>query len=93
MELVRLRIGRMSGVLPDSLRFCWPLATQGTCLAHASLDIVVAEPRLHCPSCGRDLPCDSSIERCPQCGNPDMRVQGGMDLTIDSVEVEQEPAP
>lgn len=93
VESVRLRIGRMSGVLPDSLRFCWDLVTQETSLAGAALDIVVTEPRLCCVSCGRDLPFDTSIERCPHCGSPDMRVQGGTDLTIDSVEVEKAAVP
>lgn len=93
VESVRLRIGRMSGVLPDSLRFCWDLVTQETSLAGAALDIVVTEPRLRCTPCDRDLSFDSFIERCPHCGSPDMRVEGGMDLAIDSLEVRQEAVP
>jgi len=27
---VRLRVGRLSGVLPDALRFCFDLVTDGT---------------------------------------------------------------
>ena len=33
---VRLRVGRLSGVLPDALRFCFDLVTDGTPLQGAS---------------------------------------------------------
>ena len=36
---VRLRVGRLSGVLPDALRFCFDLVTDGTPLQGAVLDI------------------------------------------------------
>ena len=37
---VTLVIGALSGVVPDSVRFCFELATAGTPLAGATLEIV-----------------------------------------------------
>ena len=37
---VRLRVGRLAGVVPDALRFSFELATAGTPLAGAALEIV-----------------------------------------------------
>ena len=36
---VRLEIGALSGVVADSVRFCFDLVTEGTNLAGASLEI------------------------------------------------------
>ena len=37
---VRLEIGRLTAVMPDSIRFCFDICTQGTPLAGAELEIV-----------------------------------------------------
>ncbi len=34
---VRLRVGRLSGVLPDAMRFCFDIVTHGTPVAGAGL--------------------------------------------------------
>ncbi|GAA4389821.1 hydrogenase maturation nickel metallochaperone HypA/HybF [Tsukamurella soli] len=86
VTVVRLRIGRLSGVEPDSLRFCFGLVTDGTPLDGAEL--VIEEPggRLHCEDCGRDIARDDPILLCP-CGSADVRVVSGRELQLISVEV------
>ena len=37
---VRLEIGRLSAVVPDSIRFCFDICAQGTPLEGAELEIV-----------------------------------------------------
>jgi len=37
---VRLEIGRLSAVVPDSIRFCFEICAQGTTLEGAELEIV-----------------------------------------------------
>jgi hydrogenase nickel incorporation protein HypA/HybF len=39
ISCVRLEVGELSGVVPDSLQFCFELATEGTRLQGASLEI------------------------------------------------------
>ena len=39
ISCVRLEVGELSGVVPDSLQFCFELATEGTSLQGASLEI------------------------------------------------------
>ena len=39
IRCVRLEVGALTGVVPDSLRFCFELATEGTSLQGASLEI------------------------------------------------------
>lgn len=58
---VRLAIGRRSGVVVDSIRFCFDLVTEGTTLEGASLE--VDEPP------GRDLRI-VSVEVTKACATP-----------------------
>jgi hydrogenase nickel incorporation protein HypA/HybF len=83
---VRMRIGRLSGIVPDSLRFCFELVTEGTALEGASL--VIDEPggAAHCRSCGADFALSDLILLCG-CGSADVEVRAGRELSVSSVEV------
>lgn len=83
---VLLDVGRLCGVLPDALRFSFDVATEGTTLAGARLDIREPAGRAHCATCGQDFALDELILLCP-CGSADVRVLGGDELRIVSVEV------
>lgn len=84
---VRLEIGKLSGVVVDSIRFCFDLATEDTPLAGARL--VVDEPsgRARCRPCGTEFAVDDYIVLCPACDAADVAVSAGRELRIVSVEV------
>ena len=44
-----LVIGRLSGVMPDALRFCFDVCTEGTVLEGAVLEIIEPSGRGRCP--------------------------------------------
>jgi hydrogenase nickel incorporation protein HypA/HybF len=83
---VHLEIGALSGVVADSIRFCFDLATEGTALAGARLEITEPPARCRCRACGAEFQPDSPIVLCP-CGSPDVAVLAGEELKIVSVEV------
>ena len=83
---VRLEVGALSGVVPDSIRFCFDLATEGTGLAGARLEITEPPARCRCRACGAQFQPESPVVLCP-CGSPDVAVLSGEQLTIVSVEV------
>ena len=87
---VRLRIGRMSGVLPDALHFAWELATADTELSGAALEVAMTEACFRCAECSNEIPFDDAPEQCPRCGSTSMRLDGGTDLVIDSLDVEED---
>ena len=86
VSLVTLEIGRLSGVVPDSVRFCFDLCARGTRLEGASLEIVEVPGRARCGSCKRELDVEQLLAACP-CGNPFLEVLRGQELRIRSVEV------
>ena len=83
---VHLEIGALSGVVADSIRFCFDLATEGTGLAGARLEITEPPAQCRCRACGADFQPASPIVLCP-CGSPDVAVLSGEQLKIVSVQV------
>src|SRR5262245_5753378 len=68
---VRIRVGALSGVVPESLEFCFGLCIQGTPLAGSRLVIEAQPVVVFCPRCleSRELE-DPSRFRCPVCATP-----------------------
>lgn len=83
---LRLEVGRLSGVVPDALRFCFELVTGETVLEGARLDIDERAGQAHCRSCDQDFVLTDLILLCP-CGSADVAVTAGRELVIKSVEV------
>jgi hydrogenase nickel incorporation protein HypA/HybF len=79
---VRLRIGELSGIVPQALEFAYDVAAQGTPLADAALVIERSPIIVACPTCG-DQPIESAHDfRCPACAVPCGNVVGGKELEI-----------
>lgn len=83
---LRLEIGRLSGLVPDSVRFCFDLVAQGTCLEGAALEIVEPSGHGRCRRCQAEMEVDDLLSLC-SCGSADLEVVGGQELRIREVEV------
>lgn len=83
---VCLEIGKLSGVVPDSVRFCFELVCGGTNLDGARLDIVEPPGHALCQDCGGEFGLSDMILLCP-CGSANVRILSGKELKIKSVEV------
>jgi hydrogenase nickel incorporation protein HypA/HybF len=83
---VRLELGALSGVVADSLRFCFNLVTEGTSLEGATLEIAQPPAMCHCRICDGDFEPDGPIVMC-RCGSAEVTVLTGQELKITSVQV------
>ncbi len=83
---VALAIGRLSGVVPDAVRFCFDLCAKGTPLEGSRLEIVEVEGRARCRECGALQVVDDWLALCG-CGSADLDVSAGRELRIREVEV------
>lgn len=87
---VTLEIGSLSCVMPESLRLCYEVATEGTCLQGSELEIIRVPARSRCRDCGRDVRMDSVLVAC-DCGSTRLeRPVGGDELRIKSMQIEQD---
>lgn len=87
---VQLQIGKLSGVVADAMRFCFELATAGTALEGAALEIDETAGRASCQACGGEFEVTDLILLCP-CGSADVRIVAGNELLVTSVEMVEEP--
>ncbi len=83
---LQLEIGKLSGVVPDAVRFCFDIVASGTALEGARLDIVEPSGRGSCRDCGAEFDLDDVIVLC-ECGSADVAVLAGRQLRVRSVEV------
>jgi hydrogenase nickel incorporation protein HypA/HybF len=82
---ISLEVGSLSGIVPDSLRFSFDLAAEGTPLQGATLDISSSAARCRCRACGAEFEPDGAGVLCP-CGSADVTVLSGQELRITSVQ-------
>ena len=83
---VTVRIGALTAVVPDAMRFCFDLAVEATVADGAELAIDHRPGAACCRNCGLDVRLESPILLCP-CGSADLEVTGGRELQIVSMEV------
>ena len=87
---VRLRIGRASGVQPDSLRFAFDCSTAGTPAEGATLEIEEVPVGGRCDSCEKDFTNpEPYVLACPLCGGTRFRLTTGDELHV--LDLEGEP--
>ena len=89
IEFINVKIGKASGVLPDSLLFAFDALKVGTIADKAHLNIEEISVSGVCKSCNTDFTSDESfiITSCPRCDSLDLRIDTGKELNIDEMEV------
>ncbi|MGO9061998.1 MAG: hydrogenase maturation nickel metallochaperone HypA [Candidatus Binataceae bacterium] len=83
---VVLEIGKLSGVVSDSVRFCFDICAQDTALEGARLEIVQTPGRARCRQCAANFEIEDLLAQC-QCGSMDFELIGGQELKIREVEI------
>jgi hydrogenase nickel incorporation protein HypA/HybF len=86
---IALRVGRLSGVNPDSLRFALDLLAKGTILESARIEIAHPSAFCRCAACESRTEIEDLEARCPRCGASDVTIEGGRDLLLESIELEE----
>jgi hydrogenase nickel incorporation protein HypA/HybF len=86
---VELSIGRLSGVNCDSVRFAFEVLAPGTPVEGA--EIVIQQPKVvcQCGACRCHQEIDELVVECPRCGSPEVTIEGGRDMMLQSIEVEE----
>jgi len=86
-----VRIGAMQGIEPDSLRFAWELLWRDRPQSVPGLKLDLLPWELTCHACGRKWQSEEIGVVC-QCGNQTPQANGGSELQLISIEVEDLPA-
>ena len=85
--VLRLRVGALSGVVPDALRFAFDVVCNGTPAAGASLEIESVPATGWCETCRAEFECADFVNECPRCHNMSGELRRGRELEIAAVEI------
>ncbi|MEH2048983.1 hydrogenase maturation nickel metallochaperone HypA [Nostoc sp.] len=88
VQRVLLEIGKLSAIMPDAIRFCFDICTQGTVLEGAKLEIVEIPGLAKCRQCGAEISVDKPFGIC-NCGSVQLDLITGEELKIKEIEIEE----
>ncbi len=85
---IRLRVGALSGVVPDALQFAFEAVAPGTPAGGAVLTIENVPARFWCAACGREFASPNMSAECPDCHQFSRELRAGRELELAALEVE-----
>jgi hydrogenase nickel incorporation protein HypA/HybF len=85
---VALKVGELSAVETESLRFCFELLTKGTPAEGARLDIERVQVTCRCQDCGSNFTVQELVFNCPSCQGVRVEMLSGRELIVESFEAE-----
>ena len=88
LRSVRLHIGQLSAIVPDSLSFCFGVMASGTDLEGAELIMEIIPLKGTCRECKQTFEIKDYVFECPDCGSAEIDTIAGQDLSIVEMEVD-----
>ncbi len=86
---VNLRLGRMSGIVADSLEFCFEAITRDTALGESKLEMEFTPLVIRCHVCGRESEIQEPYFICPECSSTQVDIVSGTELQVVGIEIEE----
>ncbi len=87
VKWVRIRVGQLSGIVPDSLDFCFSAIVGETNMRQASLAIEQVPTISRCKECGHRFELEDMNFACPACSSTDLELLTGRELQVVEIEL------
>ena len=87
VEKIGLRIGKLSGILPDALEFSFDAIKSDTALAQTTLEMEIVPIQGKCHDCEETFTVEDFIFACPHCSSGHIEIERGQELEIAYLEV------
>ncbi len=85
---MRVQVGALRQVVPESLSFCWTLVREFAGMDHAELELQLIAAAVSCRSCGEESEIASRFSvACPGCGSTEVDVIRGEEFMVTSIEI------
>ena len=85
---IHLRIGALSGVVPEALEFAFEALSPGTLAEGGKLSIEHIAARFWCSACNLEFKADDMFAECPDCHRPSGQLRAGREMEVASMEIE-----
>jgi hydrogenase nickel incorporation protein HypA/HybF len=89
VSAITIKLGQLSSLVDDSIRFYWDLIAADTIAEKAELRFERIPARVVCLDCAAEFPLQKDSYACPKCGSERFRVVAGEEMVVESIEVEQ----
>lgn len=87
---IRIRVGQLSGIVPDSLEFCFQAIVNDTAMQRAALAIEQVPTIFQCRKCSHRFQVSDWEYLCQACESSDLEIVSGKELHIVEIELEEE---
>ena len=87
VKKVNIQVGKLTAVVPESLRFCFDVAIKDTPLSGAELNIEEVPIRGRCPKCQSERTITEPNFQCRECDSGDIEIISGQELHVTSIEI------
>jgi hydrogenase nickel incorporation protein HypA/HybF len=85
---ISLRIGALSGVVPEALEFAFEALAPGTMAEGAKLVMEHVPARFWCGACHHEFEAGDLFSLCPNCRAPSTELRAGREMELASLEIE-----
>ena len=92
VRAVRLRLGKLAAVVPETLRDCFAVVAAGTPAEGAKLAMTEVAVRVECLDCGELSDIDRLPFLCAACDGGELEIVEGREMIVESIEVQQQGA-
>ncbi len=86
--VLHLRVGPLSGVVPEALAFAFEALAPDTLAAGARLEIEHAPVKCYCSRCDAESALEGMDFACPRCGQADVEIRQGTELELTAIEID-----
>ena len=90
VERINIKVGKLSAIVTDSLRFCFEIAAKETQLEGAELAIEEIPVVARCNDCRHEWTIENPVFKCEKCNSGEIELLSGRELDIDSIEMVDE---
>lgn len=84
---VMMRVGALSGAVPETLEFAFEIVAKGTMAEGALLEIEKVAVLCYCSTCAVEFEPADLVCECTRCGRPSVEIRRGRELQLTSLEV------
>lgn len=86
VKKIILEVGALSGVVKDSLLFCFPVAAKDSVVEDADLEIIEIPLTVFCSDCQKESVQQSFVVQCPICESTTVEITRGRELAIKRID-------
>ncbi|MEB3827456.1 hydrogenase maturation nickel metallochaperone HypA [Phormidium sp. CCY1219] len=84
---LKMRVGAMSGVVPEALEFAFDVVARNTIAEGAKFEIEQMPVVCYCTNCQTEFKPEDLIYECPQCHQLSHDIRSGREIELTTLEV------